>query len=237
VEFGIAGVATRPLTPTSEYKAPDRVDPAIGQMSSMQLVAMGEAERIAWSKAHLWPYTGRLIAATAEGIRSVAPGAKVSSHISPIGQKTPAVTLAFWETVKSAGFLPDQFGASYYPGLGKSRGGPEDAFAWFKEVATTLKRRYGRPVFIAEGGVASGHMPPPFSFNDPVPGYPLSLEGQAAFNRDLVAWGVQSGALAGYRPWAPDLCVGPGWEPMAWFDAKGRAKPVLNTFETALRRR
>jgi hypothetical protein len=40
--------------------------------------------------------------------------------------------------------------------------------------------------------------------------------------------------LAGYRPWAPDLCTGPGWEPMAWFDSKGRAKPVLNTFTEAL---
>jgi hypothetical protein len=59
--------------------------------------------------------------------------------------------------------------------------------------------------------------------------------GQAAFNRDLIAWGRRSGALAGYRPWAPDLCIGPGWEPMAWFDAKGRAKPVLDAFGDGLK--
>jgi hypothetical protein len=237
VEFGIAGVTVHPLTAGEHYQAPDKVDPALGQMSSAKLIQMSEADRIAWSKAHLWPHTGRLIAAAAEGIRSVAPGAKVSTHISPIGQKTSAVHLAFWETVKEAGFLPDQFGFSYYPGLGRSKGGPQDTFAWFKETATALKTRYGRPVFIAEGGVASGVMPPPFTFNDPIGKYGLNEADQYAFNRDLIAWGAQSGCLAGYRPWAPDLCLGAGWAPMSWFDQSGsiaRAKPVMRAFEDAL---
>lgn len=235
VEFGIAGVATRPLTPHKDYAPPDRVDPAIGQMTSLQLMTLPEAERIAWSKQHLWPHTGRLIGAVADGVRSVARGARFSTHISPLGHRTPAIHLAFWETVKAAGFFPDQFGLSYYPGLGPSKRGPADTFAWFKEIATTLKARYGRPMFIAEGGVASAHMPPPFDFNDPVPGYPLTVAGQHDFNRDLIAWGSKSGTLAGYRPWAPDLCIGPGWEPMAWFDAKGRAKPVLGAFREGLK--
>lgn len=237
VESGIAAVTVHPLTPTGPYLPPDKVDPVIGQMSTAQLMKMPEKDRIAWSKAHLWPHIGRIIGAAADGIRSVAPGAKFSTHISPLGVKTPAVHLAFFETLKEAGFLPDQFGFSYYPGLGKAKGGPADTFAWFKETAGALKARYGRPTFIAEGGVASGVMPPPFTFNDPIEKYGLNEADQYAFNRDLIAWGAQSGCLAGYRPWAPDLCIGAGWAPMSWFDQHGKiavAKPVMRAFQDGL---
>lgn len=237
VEPGIAGVTVRPLTGGEHYQAPDKVDPAIGQMSTVQLLRMGEAERIAWCKTHLWPSTGRILAAAAQGIRSVAPEAKVATHISPIGARTPLGHLAFAETCKQAGFLPDQFGMSYYPGGAKTFGGPDDAYLWFKDTVRALKTRYGRPSFIAEGGVASGKMPPPFTFNTPVENYPLDEAGQYAFNRDLIGWGAQSGCLAGYRPWAPDLCIGAGWAPMSWFDEQGaisRAKPVIRCFEDAL---
>jgi arabinogalactan endo-1,4-beta-galactosidase len=237
VESGIAGVTVRPLTPARDYRPPDKVEPAIGRMSTAQLVAMPEKDRISWSRAHLWPYVGRLIKATAEGVRSVDPKARFSTHISPIGQTTTAVHLAFWETLKHVGFTPDQFGLSYYPGLGRSHRGPEDTLQWFKDLATALKARYGRASFIAEGGYASGVMPPPFVFNDQVAGYPLDEEGQHRFNRDLISWGARSGTLAGYRPWAPDLCTGPGWAPMSWFKPHGetaRPKPALRSFEEAL---
>jgi arabinogalactan endo-1,4-beta-galactosidase len=237
IEFGIAGVTVQPLTGGHDYKAPDAVDPAIGRMSTARLIAMPEQDRISWSRAHLWPHVGRLLAAVADGIRSVDPKARFSTHISPIGQKTSAIHLSFWETLKDAGFFPDEFGLSYYPGLGRSHGGPDDAFQWLKDVTTTLKTRYGRPSFIAEGGYASDVMPPPYLFNDVVKGYPLNEDGQYRFNRDVIAWGVESGALAGYRPWAPDLCTGPGWQPMSWFKPGSEVatpKLALRSFEEAL---
>lgn len=254
VESGIAGVAVRTrapngamppgtpksldavLPPTRDYQAPDRVDAAIGQMSIMQLVMMPETERIAWCRAHLWPHIGRILAAVAEGIRSVAPHARVSTHVSPLGQKTPAVHLAFWRTMKEAGFTPYQFGFSYYPS-GNHGDGPPDSMQWFKDTTSALKRRFGLPTFIAEGGYASGPMPPPYLFDNQVESYPISPAGQYAFNRDLIAWGVQSGCLAGYRPWDPDFCTAPIWASMAWFQQKGkiaRARPVLHAFEDAL---
>jgi hypothetical protein len=235
VECGIAGVAVRPLVPAPDYAPPDAVDPEIGRKSVGEVLAMPEAERIAWCRTHLWPHVGRLIGAVAEGVRSVDRRARFSTHISGAAQKTAGVHLAFWEALKAAGYLPDEFGASYYPTSGGTGTQSVDAFQWFKATATELKTRFGRPVFIAEGGYPSGHMGPPFPWNTPVPGYPIDAAGQAAFNRDLIAWGSKSGALSGYRPWAPDLCVGPGWEPMAWFDAKGRAKPVLGAFREGLR--
>jgi len=254
VESGVAGVAlrTRPpnggkppgtprsldavLPPTPDYQPPDRVDPAIGEMSIMQLVMLPEAERIAWCRAHLWPHVGRILAALAEGIHSVVPGAKVSTHISPLGQKTPAVHLAFWQAVKEAGFTPHQFGFSYYPS-GNHGDGPPDSLQWFKDTTTALKHRFGLPTFIAEGGYASGPMPPPYLFDNQVETYPISPAGQYAFNRDLIAWGVRSGVLAGYRPWDPDFCNAPIWASMAWFQQQGkvaRARPVLDAFEAVL---
>ena len=37
-----------------------------------QLLRMAEGDRITWLQQHLWPYVGRLLAATARGVRSVS---------------------------------------------------------------------------------------------------------------------------------------------------------------------
>jgi len=92
-------------------------------------------------------------------------------------------------------------------------------------------------VFIAEYSYPSAKMGAPFVWNTEVEGYPLTPEGQAAFTRDLVAWGAQSGVLSGIRPWAPDL-AGPGWGPMSFFDLKGKtaiARPGLEAIVDSLR--
>lgn len=237
VENGIAGVAVYPLFPTANYRPPINVDPLIGTMSVPTLIAMSEDERIAWCKQHLWPYIGRLLSAAADGIRSVVPDAKFSTHISDFGQRTPAVQLAFWETVKAEGYLPDLFGTSYYPTDGRTDLGAADRPAWLKGIATELHKRYGRQMFIAEYAYPSALMQPPYPFNDTVPGYPQTPAGQHAFTRDLVAWGVESGLLAGIRPWAPDFCNNSGWEPMSWFTLSGStatAKPALHAIQEAL---
>jgi hypothetical protein len=237
VEFGIAGVTPQPLIGAEHYAPPDAVDPEIGRMSVLRLISTMKSEkRIAWCQAHLWPAMGRLLAATADGIRSVDRGARFSTHISTSGQKTPALHFAFWQSMKDAGYLPDQFGISFYVAGGRSSGGADDMFQWFKDVTTGLKARYGRQSFIAEGGMPSQAMQAPFAYGDSVQGYPFSEQGQFAFNRDMITWGQRTGALAGYRPWAPDLAV-PGWQPMSWFDPDGaiaHAKPALRSFEAAL---
>jgi hypothetical protein len=231
VENGIAGVCVYPLFPTTDYKAPDNVDPLIKTQSVPGFVAEGETARIAFCQQHLWPYIARLIAAARDGIRSVDRNAKFSTHISDFAQSTPAIQLAFWEVAKDNGYLPDQLGTPYYPTDGKTTAGPLDKFQWFKDTATALRQKYDRRLFIAEYGYPSATMPPPYPFNDPVPGYQQDEAGQHAFTRDLVAWGVKSGHLAGLRPWATDYCTNSGWQPMSWFDVKGSAttpKPVLH---------
>jgi arabinogalactan endo-1,4-beta-galactosidase len=233
VENGIAGVCVYPLFPTTAYSPPDNVDPLIKTQSVPGFVAEGESARIAFCQQHLWPYVARLIAAARDGIRSVDRNAKFSTHISDFAQSTSATQLAFWEVIKDNGYLPDLLGTSYYPTDGKTTTGPLDKFQWFKDTATALGQKYGRQIFIAEYGYPSATMPPPYPFNDQVPGYTQDEAGQHAFTRDLVAWGVTSDRLAGLRPWAADYCSNSGWQPMSWFDVNGDGKsttpkPVLH---------
>ena len=114
VEWGVAGVAIRSFNQAG-YSPPTAIDPAIGQMSAVQLLAMPEADRIAWLQQHLWPYVGRLLAAVAQGVRSADPAARFSTHLASIGVQDATLHTAFWETMSQAGYRPGQFGTSLYP--------------------------------------------------------------------------------------------------------------------------
>lgn len=170
VEFGVAGVAVRPLGGGS-YEPPDHVDPAIGQMSVGTLIGMSEGERASWLRSHLWPYVGHLLAAVADGIRSVDRSARFSTHISGIFESTALVPLAFWRAMGQAGYRATALGTSYYPSAG-AIGGAGNRFEWLKQTAAALAQRFGKQVFIAEMGYPSGHMPPPYPYDTPVTGYP-----------------------------------------------------------------
>ena len=236
VEFGIAGVCVRPLFPSSDYVAPDRIDPAIGQMSVGQLIGMSDPERIAWLNAHLWPDIGKLLAAVAAGIRSVQPSARFSTHVAGLGAKGTGTWTAFWDAMHKQGYVPDQFGTSFYPTAPPGLF-PAHPVGIVEDAARELRRKYHRPTVIAEGGYPSGQMPPPYIYNSPVSGYPQDVDGQARFIRDFVTVGVKEGWLGGMRPWAPDLCNG-GWAPMSFFTLRGQtaiAKPALGSIADAVR--
>ena len=238
VEFGVAGVAVRPMTggcdaaagATGSYEAPDKIDRAIGRMSVVELAQMNPARRVAWLREHLWPYEAQLFAAAAAGVRSVDPDARFSTHVSGMAATQPDVAAAFFTAMKSGGFDVDEAGVSYYP---TSSSTPKDRLQAFKDMAMAVKAAIGRPVFVAEFGYPAATMGGVFSWNDAVPGYPLTEDGQARFIRDLVEWGRREGVLSGIRPWAPDL-VAPGWAPMSMFAPQGgrvvKARPALDAF-------
>jgi hypothetical protein len=231
VEFGVAGVTIRPGSGT--YHPPDRVDPAIGTKTLGDLIGMPVDERIAWLRRHLWPYVGRLLAATAKGIRSVHHSAKFSTHISGIFEDNAQVALAFWEEMARVGCEPHQLGTSYYASAG-AIGGAGNRLTWLKETSVALRRRFKKRLMIAEGGYPSGILTGGYPYNTPVPGYPQTPAGQQRFWADVIDWGERTGNLAGVRPWAPDFCYSSsGWEPMSFFTPRGhtaRAKPVLRVF-------
>lgn len=243
VEFGFAGVAVRPGFPgacdstegSNWYKGPDAIDPAIGKMGFLQLLKMSEAERIRWLETHLWPREAKMLAAVAEGIRAVDPNARFSTHVSGVISVMPNMSIAFYKSMRDGGFTPDELGFSFYPTSGDKNS--PDPLKAFKETATAVQRELKRLVFIAEYSYPAEKMERGFVWNNAVEGYPLTSEGQAAFTRDLVAWGAQSRVLSGIRPWAPDLVMTPGWGPMSFFAINGKtasARPGLDAVADGL---
>jgi hypothetical protein len=182
VEFGLAGVGIRSLTTSTAYwtySPPDAVDPAIGAMDFYTLVSM--PDRIAWLQTHLWPHIGRMLAAVAQGIRRVDPRARFSTHTSTLSLLFPGMPEAFWRVMADAGFVADELGVSYYP----TNQALPDPLGMFKASIAGLHTTFGKPVFVAETGCPSAIMPPPYEWNNPVPGYPQTVQGEYAFLRDL----------------------------------------------------
>src|SRR5207253_8690146 len=137
---------------------------------------------------------------------------------------------------REAGYFPDLPGASYYPTASAEE---KDPFAKFKQTAALLHETLKRPLFVAEFGFPASKA---LAFSGgawarPLPGYPVSPQGQADFTRDLVAWGAKTGHLAGLRPWAPDF-AGPVWGAMSYFDLQEKravARPGLDATTRGLR--
>jgi arabinogalactan endo-1,4-beta-galactosidase len=241
IEMGIAGVAIRSFSTSDEhgwsYQAPDAVNPAIGQIGIYDLFGMSESDRTAWLSTNLWPYVGRLLVATAEGVRSVDRHARFATHTSVLAPQLPGVLPAFWQAMENAGFHSQELGASYYPT--SIAGG--DQLQALKDSAQQLRDTFGRPLFLAETSYPSAQITAPAyaSWNNPVPGYPLTPQGQYEFYRDLAQWGASTGLLSGIRQWAPDFSTAE-WIQMSCFDAPvdgvSVAKPVLTAVRDGLKR-
>jgi len=243
VDFGAAGVAPQPLPGACDdtaggpgwYRAPDGVDPAIGQMSVLTLLNMTEAPRIAWLQAHIWPHLSRLLAAVAEGIRSVDAGARFSTHVSGVSAVLPTQGAAFFQAMKDGGYSPDELGFSFYP---SSSSQPPDRLQAFKDTVTGVHTQLARPVFIAEFAYpAETVREGAFStWNFALSQYPLTPQGQADLLRHLASWGSGAG-VSGIRPWGPETAV-PGWAPFALFAPQGNtatARPSLRAIADGVR--
>lgn len=237
-ERGIGGVTMPRLGPFGRetlYRAPDAIDPEIGRVDVAAFERLTEGERAGWYEKHLWPHTGRLWAALADGIRSVQRGARFTTHTGS-GQRPayePALMIRFFKALEDAGYRVDQPGACFFP---SNAAEPTDRMAAFRSTLDQAYATLRRPFFIAE------HAYPvrPFSIGEDwghaTPRYPLSPLGQAALTRDLVAWGSRTGRIAGIRQWAPEACDG-GWAPMSLFDLQGKvatARPALSAVRQGL---
>ena len=245
VDFGVAGVSPQPMPGGCDdsegkvnwYKPPDQVDAEIGKTSVIELLKLSETDRIAWLQTHVWRHEGRIFAAAADGIRSVDPNAKFSTHVSGILAVRPKEAVAFFTSMKEGGYLPDQLGFSFYP---SSTPNPPDRLEAFKQTILAVNLELNRPVFIAEFAYPSAEkaaMEGPFAYwNHALQGYPLTPAGQAAILRDLTEWGIAH-SVSGIRPWAPDTAIA-GWSSFALFEAKGKvatARPGLDAIEEGLR--
>jgi len=71
-------------------------------MTLGRFFAMAPPEQVAWGKAHLWPYVGRIMAAVADGIREVDPKAVFATHVSAIASLMPEGLPRMIITLRSA---------------------------------------------------------------------------------------------------------------------------------------
>ena len=238
VDFGVAGVSPQPMPGGCDdlgagsrwYQPPDHLDREIGKMSVLALLKLPETERIEWLRTHVWPYEARIFAAVVEGVRSVDPAARFSTHVSGVLAIRPKEAESFFESMKDGGYLPDELGFSFYPTSGRE---PADRLQAFKETVTTVHAAFGRPVFIAEFAYPAAEKPAqegPFaSWNNALENYPLTPDGQAKILQDLASWGIAHG-VSGIRPWGPDTAIA-GWSSFALFDLNGKtaiARPGLS---------
>ena len=178
-----------------------------------------------WLAENIWCYNGQMFAALAEGIRTVYPEAKFSSHLSTVTWG-PDYVVKYFETLKENGYAVDQAGISYYP---NATGVVLDKIAQIKQIVLAVNEKLGVNVMLAEygyaneTGLASGTFS---SWNNKVYGYELTDEDSARFMSELITWGKKNG-LAGIRPWAPEL----DWA-MPWFDFDKETK--IATAKSAL---
>ena len=116
--------------------------------------------------------------------------------------------------MSDGGFHPDELGFSWYPTSNAAAGRVES----FKAAVAGVRTRFGKPVFIAELAYAAGPMEGTYAtWVNPLPSYPISADGQAAFLRDLASFSVASG-ISGIRYWAPEVII-PGWAGFSIFVA------------------
>jgi len=225
IDFGTAGVS--PKGTCAAWVAPDGVDPAIGMTSVADLLTMTEADRESWLGTHIWPREAKLLAAVADGVRSVDPNARFATHVSGVSAQNAALGVAFYRAMDAGGFHADEIGFSWYPSSTAAAG----RVAAFRATMDAVRATFARPIFIAElaypaGPIGGGAYD---SWVNALPPYPVSPAGQAQFLTDLSSYAVASG-ISGIRYWAPDVVV-PGWGGLAIFSISGAtatANPAID---------
>ena len=185
---------------------------------------------VSWLEKNLWQYNAKAYAAVRDGILSAynklgidTSGVKFSTHIATV-IATPKSCAAFFNCMKENGYEMDVAGISYYPSAPAISLNKE---IMLKKTVTTINKKCGIPVFIAEFSYPSGEMEGPFAgWNKKAGQYEKNQQGQADLYADMIEWGKTHG-LAGIRYWAPDF---KGWYSMSMFefnDQVGNAKEIL----------
>lgn len=183
-----------------------------------------------------WHRFAQLLQAGMAGVRDagVAPSPLVMIHIDRGGDNAGARW--FFDRLAAQGVDFDVIGLSFYPWW---HGTLEDARANMADLA----ERYGKDIVVVETAY-------PWTLDDADlqpnivrrpdqlhPGYPATVEGQAAFLRDLLRLvrDLPGGRGKGVVYWEPGYISlsrmgGSPWDNLTLFDFKGNALPSLQVF-------
>jgi arabinogalactan endo-1,4-beta-galactosidase len=193
----------------------------------------------AYLQNQVWPMEATLVTAVIEGIRAVFPEAKTVMHPSGLAHWTPAdvFTKAFFKTMIDHG-VPFDHAAISLPYADFPW--PLDRYTtdcWFQRLQETTDHiaRLGKKTIITEGSYP--HIDSGWTAK-PMPEFPYSPSGQAAWLRELLRFGNNSPNILGFLYWASDYYPGLG-DPAATvpapqyeglFSAPGVPTPALAEF-------
>jgi len=193
-------------------------------------------KNIHWLERRIWRYEALILRAAISAFKGVDPGTPVMIHLGKWWDE--CLIRAFLSSMEKYGVEFEVLGLSFYPtGLGVGL-----------EVLGQLKglaEEFDKECVIAEYAYPSGRVRGMFWFlNKQVPGYPPTLEGQARWIRDFLHTCRRVG-ISGAFYWSPELYLSRnaakklsappempinfGWEPMALFNRRGRARPSVNS--------
>ena len=177
-------------------------------------------------RASVWPDEARLIQAAIEGVREADPQARFLLHIATSWD--PGFAVAFFQAMTDLEVEYDYVGLSHYP----SAFGAVVA-SRLCETLDRLRAEVGKPVIIAETAYPAEPTTGGFfeEWRNPLPGYPLTPEGQAWWLTDFLAGMCARGDVLGVYYFSPGFYFsGELWGPLALFDGAGRARPAVASF-------
>ena len=174
----------------------------------------------------VWPDEARIIQSAIDGIRKARPDARVLLHIAT--SWSPGFAASFFNAMTDFGVQYDYLGLSYYP----TAFGMVTAVQ-FCETLNRLCREIGKPIVIAEtaypaeptkGGMFA-------DWRRPIPGFPLTPQGQARWLADFLKGMHDRGDILGVNYFSPGFWFsGELWGPFALFDHEGRIRPATASF-------
>ena len=181
-----------------------------------------------WLRRRIWRYEAEILKSAFNGIRDVDPDASIAIHLGKSWDYH--LLTSFLSAMEDFNVDFDVLCLSFYP---SSHGVGFDALDRLKEIA-----EYAYP-----SGLIRGQF---WFMNKQVPGYPMTLEGQAMWIKDFISY-CRRLDIQGTFYWSPEMYLpvelakklqAPpemplsfGWDPMALFDKSGRAKPSINSLK------
>jgi arabinogalactan endo-1,4-beta-galactosidase len=193
--------------------------------------AVDQLRDVPWMRQNVWLPEALLLTAAIRGIRRADPQGQIVLHIATRPSPEDPLVVGFFEAMLQAGVPFDYAGLSFYPWIGFPTAPPKEN--WHADLDTWVSAlgQLGKPVIICEYSYPHHPVKPePGMVAAPLPDYPFSPEGQAAWVRDFLEWCQSTPNVAGSFYFYPDYAWGPGEpagrpEGLFLFDA-GQLRPA-----------
>jgi len=158
-----------------------------------------------WMRQNVWKQEALMLTAAIRGIKRADPDGRIVLHAATRPSPEDGLVVAFFAAMAEAGVPFDYAGLSYYPWSGYESAPPNED--WRAELAAWVTgiAALGKQVVICE--YSYPHHPvaaEPGRVVSPLPGFPFSPEGQAAWLREFLTWCMGDPRVVGSFYFYPD---------------------------------